>query len=41
MPYLIMATIARIFLEKRELLNTKPLKNNNRANIKPNKIIYY
>ena len=33
MPYLIMATIARIFLEEGELLNTKSFKNNNRTNI--------
>ena len=37
MPYLIMATIARIFLEEGELLNTKSFKNNNRTKIKSDK----
>ena len=35
-PYLIMATIARIFLEG-ELLNNKSFKKNNRTSIKPDK----
>ena len=33
MPYLIMATIARILLNKGELINTKPFKNNNNPSI--------
>ena len=37
MPYLIMATIARIFLGEGELLNTKSFKKNNRTSIKPDK----
>jgi ABC-type metal ion transport system substrate-binding protein len=37
MPYLIMATIARIFLEEGELLNTKSFKENNRTSKKPKK----
>ena len=37
MPYLIMATIARIFLGEGELLNNKSFKKNNRTSIKPDK----
>ena len=37
MPYLIMATIARIFLGEAELLNTKSFKKNNRTIIKSDK----
>ena len=37
MPYLIMATIARIFLGEGELLNTKSFKKNNRTSIKNDK----
>ena len=37
MPYLIMATIARIFLGEGELLNAKSFKKNNRINVKPDR----
>ena len=36
MPYLIMATIARIFLDKGEFVNSKTFKKNNSTRIKPN-----